>query len=35
MKVRKYSSEDIPTMLAIWNEVVEAGAIIRPYIYEL
>lgn len=25
MKVRKYSPEDIPTMLAIWNEVVEAG----------
>ncbi len=25
MKVRKYRPEDIPAMLAIWNEVVEAG----------
>ena len=25
MKVRKYKSEDIPAMLAIWNEIVEAG----------
>jgi L-amino acid N-acyltransferase YncA len=25
MKVRKYKLEDIPAMLAIWNEVVEAG----------
>ena len=25
MKVRKYKPEDIPAMLAIWNEVVEAG----------
>ena len=25
LKVRKYKPEDIPAMLAIWNEVVEAG----------
>ena len=25
MNVRKYKPEDIPAMLAIWNEVVEAG----------
>ncbi len=25
MKVRKYKPEDIPAMLAIWNEIVEAG----------
>ncbi|MBR1886609.1 MAG: GNAT family N-acetyltransferase [Schwartzia sp.] len=25
MKVRKYKPEDIPAMIGIWNEVVEAG----------
>ena len=35
LKARKYKPEDLPAMLAIWNEVVEAGAKICPYIYEL
>jgi hypothetical protein len=33
MIIRKYREQDLPEMIAIWNEVVEEG--ICPYYHEL